>query len=266
MNRLKVVGDIIAALFVLGLIFGDAEDPPTPLDDRAVPTATTTAAPHVSAPTTTRLPVSTSVENSPRTFRVSDVVDGDTVKLTQTYGGGIVTVRVLGIDTPETRDPRRGVGCYGPEASAWATRVLLGKTVTIRTDSTQDTRDRYGRLLAYVRLPSGLDYSTAAVRAGYAKHYVYQTPVSLAPRLRAAEASARTNGRGLWGPPCHGDITSQHISSDRETSASEAPQQDASAYYANCAAARAAGAAPLRRGDSGYGTHLDGDDDGVACE
>lgn len=262
---------VIAGLFALGLIFGGPDETGTlaPHDERAAPATTTTTSseepPPASTSTTTRRP-STTTARPRHAYLVSDVVDGDTIKLTRTHGGGTVTVRVLGIDTPETRDPRRGVGCYGPEASAWATRTLLGRSVAIATDSTQDVRDRYGRLLAYVRLPNGADYSTLAVRTGHAKHYVYNTPVSRASQLQAAEHSARANRRGLWGPPCHGDITGQALRSDPPPAASPAPGSGGSAPYKNCAAARSAGAAPLHRGDPGYGSHLDGDSDGVACE
>jgi micrococcal nuclease len=74
------------------------------------------------------------------TVRVSRVIDGDTFKAVGA-GGGVVTVRVLGIDTPETKDPRKPVQCWGPDASSWAVEQLQGRQVRLTTDPTQAVRD-----------------------------------------------------------------------------------------------------------------------------
>jgi micrococcal nuclease len=153
-----------------------------------------------------------------RPMTVQRVVDGDTVKLAAP-SGGTVTVRVLGIDTPETVDPRKGVGCFGPQASAWAKRELSGKRVRVRTDPSQDTRDKYGRLLAYLTLPDGTDYSIEAAREGYAKAYVYDTPVAEAARIGAAEKQAHAAARGLWGPPCDGHTAAGPKAAEPNTNA-----------------------------------------------
>ena len=133
------------------------------------------------------------------TGTVSRVIDGDTVWVTDGRGSRI-KVRVLGIDTPETRDPRKPVQCWGPQATRFAIATLLRKKVTLVTDATQATRDRYGRLLAYVYLPGGANYSVLAARAGAARSYVYNyVPVSQHAAIAAAEAQARAAKRGLWG-------------------------------------------------------------------
>src|SRR4051794_20927271 len=104
---------------------------------------------------------------------VASVVDGDTVNVVDDKGGQ-VRVRVLGIDTPETKDPRKPVQCWGPEASAYAERTLFAKRVSLYTDPTQAVHDAYGRLLAYVVLADGgVNYSVAAAGAGAARSYVY---------------------------------------------------------------------------------------------
>jgi endonuclease YncB( thermonuclease family) len=127
------------------------------------------------------------------------VIDGDTVWVTDDRGSR-VKVRVLGIDTPETKDPRKPVQCWGPEATRFATNTLLSKRVTLVTDPGQAARDRYGRLLAYVYLPGGANYSVLAARAGAARSYVFNhTPVSQHVAIEAAEAEARAAKRGLWG-------------------------------------------------------------------
>lgn len=133
-----------------------------------------------------------------RAGTVTRVVDGDTVEVTAD-GGGEVTVRVLGIDTPETKDPRRAVQCWGPEASQFATDTLLDRPVRVVGDPTQASRDRYGRLLAYVYLPDGSNFSVLAAAAGAAQAYVYDTPDTAHPMIAAAQDDARAAGRGLWG-------------------------------------------------------------------
>ena len=75
------------------------------------------------------------------------VVDGDTV-IVRGPGGSTEDVRLIGIDTPETVDPRRPVGCFGPEASAYAKHLLTGRRVLLRYD--RELHDRYGRFLAYI--------------------------------------------------------------------------------------------------------------------
>ncbi len=131
---------------------------------------------------------------------MSRVVDGDTVHVTDARGARI-KVRVLGIDTPETKDPRKPVQCWGPEATWFATTTLLNKKVALATDPTQATRDRYDRLLAYVYLPDGANYSILAARAGVARSYVFnRKPVTQYAAIAAAEAQAQARAakRGLW--------------------------------------------------------------------
>lgn len=142
------------------------------------------------------------------TARVVRVVDGDTVHVQPTHGAEI-TVRLLGIDTPETVKPGFTVGCGGPAASAHAHTVLDGATVTVTTDPTQDTTDSYGRTLAYLTLPDGTDYSITTVQAGYARAYTYHHhPVAKAAAIAAAQHTAQATHTGIWGPPCDGHTDS----------------------------------------------------------
>lgn len=136
---------------------------------------------------------------------VAEVVDGDTVHVNA--GGRDLDVQVLGIDAPETADPRKPVQCWGRMARLWAQHVLDGRYVTLRADSTQDRTDKYGRTLAYLILADRSNYSLRAVASGNAHSYVYDFPVLLHPRLEQAEADAHAARRGLWGPPCYGDTT-----------------------------------------------------------
>jgi micrococcal nuclease len=153
-----------------------------------------------------------------RRGRVVDVVDGDTLKVR--LGGEVETVRLLGIDTPETRRPGAPIECGGPEATSEMLELAYsrprdrdgdglfdseggrGIEVTVRTDPTQDTRDRFDRLLAYIE-PS---LQRRMLESGWAEVYVYdRKPFQRVSRFRAAERTARQAGRGVWGR-CGGDF------------------------------------------------------------
>jgi micrococcal nuclease len=142
------------------------------------------------------------------TAEVLRVVDGDTIDIRDDVRGRL-RVRILGIDTPETKKPGYGVGCWGPEATEFATINLVGQRVAMQGDPTQDRTDRYGRTLAYLVKADGWDYSVEAARAGTAKSYVYGgVPVTRYAAIEAAQAEAKAALRGLWGPPCYGEIAS----------------------------------------------------------
>lgn len=143
------------------------------------------------------------------TATVLRVVDGDTVDVRDDVRGRL-RIRVLGIDTPETKKPEFTVGCWGPEATLYATSQLVGQRVALVADPSQDATDRYGRTLVYLVKDGGWNYSIEAARAGAAKSYVYKrNPVSLQPQIAAAQEEAVRAQRGLWGPPCFGNTGSQ---------------------------------------------------------
>jgi micrococcal nuclease len=122
-------------------------------------------------------------------------IDGDTVDVR--FGNGRVErIRILGADTPETKDPRKPVQCYGPEASAYTRRRLLGQRVTLETDVEQ--RDKYGRLLAYIYL-NGARYDDELLRLGYARLLIIPPNGIHARAMLLAELDARVHARGLWG-------------------------------------------------------------------
>lgn len=96
---------------------------------------------------------------------VVSIVDGDTIKVN--YKGAMETVRLIGVNTPETKHPTKGVEPYGPEASAYTTKLLEGKSVRLEFDVEQ--RDNYGRLLAYVYLEDGTFANEKLISDGYAQ-------------------------------------------------------------------------------------------------
>jgi micrococcal nuclease len=129
--------------------------------------------------------------------RITEVVDGDTIKV-QAGGGSEYTVRLIGIDTPETRHPARPVECGGKRATA-ALEGFTGRPVTLRTDPTQDTYDRFDRLLAYAS-SEGRSLQEHQLRRGWARVYVYDgRPFARVGAFRAAEERARAARRGIWG-------------------------------------------------------------------
>jgi micrococcal nuclease len=127
------------------------------------------------------------------------VIDGDTIAVE--VGGGDRSVRLLGIDTPETHRPGTPIECGGPEASANMERLAPpGTRVVLEPDAGQDRVDRYGRLLAYVRLPGGRLAEEAQLAAGWATVYVFAgRPVARDPAFRRAQAGAEAARRGVWG-------------------------------------------------------------------
>jgi micrococcal nuclease len=131
--------------------------------------------------------------------RIERVIDGDTLRVS--VDGRSRAVRLLGIDTPETHRPGTPVECGGLQATARMQALAPpGTQVRLFSDPGQDRVDRYGRLLAYVRLPSGRFAEDAQLEAGWATVYVYAgRPVALYPRFRREQDAARAGAHGVWG-------------------------------------------------------------------
>ena len=126
-------------------------------------------------------------------------VDGDTVRVrinNPPEGLGVVeTIRLLGVDTPETVHPNRAVEYFGQEASDFTRQSLLGRTVYLAFD--WDLRDRYGRLLAYIYTGPNQCFNSALVQEGYGHAYLTY-PFQFMDEFRALEQEARREERGLW--------------------------------------------------------------------
>jgi micrococcal nuclease len=127
-------------------------------------------------------------------WTVVSVLDGDTIRVAR--GHTRDTVRLLGVDTPETRHPDRPVECFGPEASAYARARLTGRNVTLEADA--EPRDRYGRRLAYVVL-DGERFNDELLRLGYAELLVIEPNHAHARTMLRIELEAKRRGIGLWG-------------------------------------------------------------------
>ena len=125
---------------------------------------------------------------------VRRVVDGDTIEIS-----GGESVRLIGIDTPETKDPNRPVGCFGQEASRF-TATLLPPGTPVRLVGDVEQRDRYDRLLAYVyRRADGLLVNAELLRRGYAQLLTIPPNVAHTDEFAAIARQAREGSQGLWG-------------------------------------------------------------------
>ena len=128
--------------------------------------------------------------------RVERVVDGDTIKVL--IDGREETVRYIGVDTPETKKPGTPVQCFGALASAENERLVEGQSVRLVAGA--EPRDRYGRLLAYVRRERDDAFvNERLLRGGFARTLTIAPNDRYAARFRLAENSARAVRAGLWG-------------------------------------------------------------------
>lgn len=140
----------------------------------------------------------------PALYNIVSVTDGDTIKVN--INGATTTLRLIGIDTPETVDPRKAVQCFGREASNKAKEILNGKKVRLEADSTQGEFDKYNRLLRYVYVEDGTFFNKYMISEGYAHEYTYNIPYKFQTDFKDAETRARAQSKGLWSPStCNGD-------------------------------------------------------------
>ncbi len=138
-------------------------------------------------------------------YRVTRVVDGDTIELEDGR-----KVRYIGINTPETVDPRRKVECFGKEASSFNKSLVEGKKVRLEKDVSET--DRYGRLLRFAYLEDGTFVNEVLVREGYAYAAAYVPDITRKAFFAETEKDARENERGLWSPnTCAGEKNRESI-------------------------------------------------------
>ena len=129
-------------------------------------------------------------------YRVVKVIDGDTIQVD--INGKTETLRLIGIDAPETGDPRSLVSCFGNEATNKAKEVLTDKSVRLETDPTQGERDKYNRLLRYVFLGDEINFNKLMITQGFAHEYTYRIPYKYQLEFKEAERQAREKKLGLW--------------------------------------------------------------------
>jgi endonuclease YncB( thermonuclease family) len=127
------------------------------------------------------------------------VIDGDTLEV-RFPDDSLASVRLIGIDTPETHRPDTPIECGDPQATAAMERsVRPGQRLRLISDPTQDRVDRYGRLLRYAQLGrSKKDLGRAQIQSGWAKVYVYEVSFRRLLAYQRAQHRARRSGRGIW--------------------------------------------------------------------
>lgn len=129
-------------------------------------------------------------------YDVVSVVDGDTIVVL--INGVREKVRLLGINTPETVDPKVKPQCFGKEASEAMKNLVENKKVELVSDNTQGDADRYGRLLRYVYLESGENVNEYMISNGFAFEYTYNKKYLMRDVFLEDQASAKMFRRGLW--------------------------------------------------------------------
>lgn len=258
-----VAGGLLVALTALGAVLPDPDEAEADVPSTAeaaeseVPASTeapaTTEAPVASsAPETTQPAPTTTQAPEPEALVVSRVVDGDTVEMSDG-----TTVRLIGIDTPERGE------CGYQEASEMLTVVLDGQSVTL-TPGARDDVDRYGRLLRYLDLESGVDANLAMIESGQAiARYDSRDGYGRHAREDAYVAADAIGPAFCATPP---PVTTVAPVAPVTTVAPPPAPAAPVVFYQNCDAVRAAGAAPIRVGDPGFQSKFDRDKDGVGCE
>jgi micrococcal nuclease len=144
-------------------------------------------------------------------YQVTRVVDGDTIEIKRLDGENVldleekVKVRLIGINSPESVDPRRPVECFGKDAKEFMRDLAEDKVAAVEIDPSQTKVDKYGRLLAYIFIKnSGVKgenvvfINEEALKEGYAYEYTYEYPYKYKQNFKSLEAIARANKVGLW--------------------------------------------------------------------
>lgn len=134
-------------------------------------------------------------QNQPGLYEIVRFSDGDTIAVNM--NGREETVRMIGVDTPETHAPGKPVQCYGPAASAYTKQLIGTQKVRLEADPANQNRDRYDRLLRYVYLPDGQLVQASIIQNGYGFAYT-SFPFTKKDEFVTLEASAKTEAKGLW--------------------------------------------------------------------
>ena len=191
----------LCALFIFGMVFILLSGT-KPADESASPAVGGEVTKAVVSAARKKLS-SALVATSGEVFTVVRVIDGDTIEVS--IGGKTERVRYIGMNTPETVDPRKPVQCFGREASQKNRDLVEGKEVRLEKDITD--RDAYGRLLRYVFVGDTF-VNRELVQLGYATVYTFPPNVKYAQKFLVAQKEAHRGQRGLWQACQSGKMTS----------------------------------------------------------
>ena len=128
-------------------------------------------------------------------YQVTRFDDGDTIEINM--NGSKEKIRFIGVDTPETHDPRKAVQCFGKAAAEFTKQLIGNSGVRLESDPLSSNRDRYKRLLRYVYLPEGKLVNLELIAQGYGFAYT-GFPFTKSDEFVAAQSAARDNNLGLW--------------------------------------------------------------------
>jgi len=127
--------------------------------------------------------------------KVIRVIDGDTFEIY--IDRKLEKVRMIGINNPESVDPKREIECYGMEASDKLKKLIQGKIVRIEQDNTQDDKDKFGRMLRYVFIDNE-NINKKMIKEGFAFEYTYKKPYKYQKEFQKEEMFSRENKVGMW--------------------------------------------------------------------
>jgi micrococcal nuclease len=144
--------------------------------------------------------VSAPKESGDELYRVVRVVDGDTIDVE--IMGKQESVRLIGIDAPESQYSYEPEECYGTEATQYVRALLSEREVHLVSDNTQTDRDSYGRLLRYVWRDDGIFVNEQVIAEGYAREYTFKKKYQYQEQFRVSQADAQDGNKGLWGAGC----------------------------------------------------------------
>jgi micrococcal nuclease len=185
----------------IGFVIAGGPEPKSPVHADPFVDAMCSADGVCSLHSTSTIPLARPTSTVQTNATVVRVVDGDTFVATLDAEPGEFRIRMLGVNTPETVDPRRPVECFGKQASTHLKELIEGQRVRLESDPQADERDRYSRLLRNVVLEDGTDVNAALVRDGYAYAYLsYPLNAERKQELKKLQEIARASESGVWSP------------------------------------------------------------------
>jgi micrococcal nuclease len=212
-NYFPKLSYIVLGLLVLAVVLGnntgcqslpEQSDLQRPVSEQASTVADSTYLNNVNTSSKLKLPVNSITKALLFSAIVTRIIDGDTIEVR--LNGKTEKVRLIGVDTPETKHPNKPVQAYGLEAANFTKKQLAGKKIFLEKDVS--ARDRYGRLLAYVWLTEPADFTEAQMRtnmfnsrlllSGYAQIMTIPPNVKYVDYFTKFQTEARQSNKGLW--------------------------------------------------------------------
>lgn len=249
---------IVAGIFLLGLLGSNSH--PIEKNEKARELTPTVSI--------TETVVATPTDRPKDLHTILKVVDGDTIQVD--IDGKNQVIRLIGVDTPESVDPRRPVQCFANEATKKSKEILLDKKVSLESDATQDDKDKYGRLLRYVFLEDGTNFNKMMISQGYAHEYTYKVPYKYMDEFKEAEKIARESKQGLWADDACPTSTIPSPTQSYTPTVTKSVQNSNSGGYVcgtktKCGEMSSCAEAMYFLNTCGV-SRLDGDKDGTPCE